>query len=471
MTKWITVNDQKPKPTENESYQIIEEEEQRGATEDNSLDLSNLNVYSIETSESDIPRPSTKKRKVSFLDDNLLQHESKDSHHQIQKKTPTKKKDKTDDPSNRSCQITPERKPLFRLGNSKSNKTESKHGGTEDSYLRKYKEKRNVGRFEETSNNESRHRQKSPTSQSDTDKNANAPTHRTMSHRRDENRRRHKSRDSSGSNRRLSVLPTQQNSTRTSKIFTQKSHSSRTLKLERCDKTGEKIILNRRATMKLLEKIHRGDQIRSADIKIVEFAQKARTDSIFLHITSQTVKKLLLRAAGELSKRGYLLRETTSEERGHRSAHPHASKLECNYETNGKERRKSAQSTSKVTDTFRTKRKSYRTPEKNERKNEDKRNTARETTRQYSPDTRRDKGRVKSIDNSTTMGRWKTQEESSVSKSNRLPRGPSSRSGRRETETRNDREKPPTLKHVDKVEKDPKKWAWILAVLTRYVKK
>ncbi|XP_069502324.1 micronuclear linker histone polyprotein-like [Ambystoma mexicanum] len=472
ITKWITVNDQKPKSMEIEPSQNTAEEEQWGAIQNNLLDLSNLSVYSIETSESDIPRPFTKKRKVSFLDDKPQQYESKEPHCQIEKKkTLTKKKDKTNDSSNRSCHITPERTTLFRLGNSKINKTESKHGDLEESYRRKHKEKHNVGTFEETANNESRHRQKSRISQSNSEKNANASTDRKMNYRREENRRRYNSGESSGLNRRLPASLTHQNHTRTSKIFTQKSHSSRTLKLERSDKTGEKIILNRRAIVKLLEKISRGDQIRSADIKIVEFAQKARTDSIFLHITSLTVKKLLLQAAGELSKRGYLLRETTVEERGQRSAHPHAFKSECTYETNGKERWKPALITPEITDTNRTKRKSYRLSEKNERKNEEKKNAEREIRRQHSPDSRRDKGRLKSSDNSTITGRWKKQEESSVRKSNRQPRGPPSRSGRRESETRIDREEPTTLKYDDMVKKDLKKWAWIPSVLTRYVKK
>ncbi|XP_069470031.1 uncharacterized protein [Ambystoma mexicanum] len=336
ISKWIAGISQKNKNVESE-LQEINMKANHKRVEGSSSNLLDLSTYSIENSESEIPRPIKKKRKVSFMEDTLPITEQRVNHKQIQPKAPEKEINKTDDLSYRRSRITPERKTLFRVANTKINKIE--HEKVRDGPAQNTKEKHVREWAGYTPNSGTRHKQ-----HFQYNKNARQYKPETSPYRKrtktPENRNKRREKTSSSerhsernkrSNRRPSDHLTQSNPTRTSTIFTHKSNSSRTLKLEKSDKKGEKLLLNRRATMRLLQKVQNGDQIKSVDLNIVEFAHKTRTDSIFLHITSHTVKKLLLSVAGDLAKRGYTLRETTAEERGHRREDEYDTKEKCKH--------------------------------------------------------------------------------------------------------------------------------------------
>ncbi|XP_069506027.1 SRRM2 protein homolog rsr-2-like [Ambystoma mexicanum] len=469
MSKWISGMDQKIKVIESE-LQETKMKATHKLVEESSLDLSDLSTYSIE---------NWKERKVSFAEDNSSRTEHGDKYKQKQTKAPEKEKNKIDDLNYRRSRITPERKLLFRLANIKINKT--KHESPKDRPTQSSKEKHEGERLENTPNSGTHHKQYHQHNQRARQNKPETSPYRKKSDiadKRNNNQRREKTSPSdrhserrTRSNRRHSDYSIQPNPTRTSAIFTHKSNSSRTLKLEKSDKKGEKILLNRRETMRLLQKVHKEDQIRSRDLNIVEFAHKARTDSIFLHITSQTVKKLLLSVAGDLVKRGYTLRETTAEERGYRRDDSHKTRERRNYETNEKEIRKTTQITPVTERLTRTKRKFNSISEIDHRKEEDKRRKSRELLDQSDSKMKSDKERVKTREKLFSQDSWTHNDTKSQRTSPRKPKGPFLSQITREKEKRTIRENTSMQNQTKEAEKNPNKWAWIPSALTRYVRK
>ncbi|XP_069486253.1 nuclear speckle splicing regulatory protein 1-like [Ambystoma mexicanum] len=476
MSKWIAGTDQKTKIAESELKETNTKSTHKHV-EESSLDLADLSTYSIENSESEIPRPSGKKRKVSFVEDTAPRTDPRVTNKPTQSKASGKEKHKTDDLRYRRSRITPERKTLFRLANTNINKT--KYESDKDRPTQTKKEKHEDERADNTPNSGTRHKQYSQHNQ-----NARQNKTETSAHRKSaetpENRFERREKTSSSDrhserktriNRRRLDYSIQLNPTRSSTIFTHKSNSSRTLKLEKRDKNGEKILLNRKATMRLLQKVHIGDQIKSVDLNIVEFAHKARTDSIFLHITSYTVKKLLLSVAGDLVKRGYTLRETTAEERGHRRDDLHNARVKRRYETNEKETRKTSQITPITERRSRTKRKFNLTLEKDERKESEDRRKSRETLDQSGSKKKNDKERAKTRENSLSQDIWTKNDKKSQRPSPRKPKGPLLTQITREQEKRTTYGNVSTQMQTKKTEKNLNKWAWIPSALTRYVRK
>ncbi|XP_069502447.1 uncharacterized protein DDB_G0284459-like [Ambystoma mexicanum] len=197
MTKWITGIDQKTKASESDSQEINTIKAVHKGAKDSSLNLSDLSTYSIENSESEIPRPSGKKRKVSFAESNSPKTDLRDKHYQNQTNISEKEKGKVDDLSYRRSRITPERKTLFRLANIRINKTESKYEGNKDRHPQSAKETPEVERLENTPNSEIRHRQNHQYSQrarqnkSETTsyrKNLDSSAHRKNNQRLEKNR-------------------------------------------------------------------------------------------------------------------------------------------------------------------------------------------------------------------------------------------------------------------------------------------
>ncbi|XP_069481523.1 DNA ligase 1-like [Ambystoma mexicanum] len=473
ISKWIAGISQKTKNVESE-LQEINMNANHKRVEESPSNLLDLSTYSIENSESEIPRPIKKKRKVSFMEDTLPITEQRVNHKQIQPKAPEKEINKTDDLSYRRSRITPERKTLFRVANTKINKIE--HEKVRDGPAQNTKEKHVREWAGYTPNSGTRHKQ-----HFQYNKNARQYKPETSPYRKrtktPENRNKRREKTSSSerhsernkrSNRRPSDHLTQSNSTRTSTIFTHKSNSSRTLKLEKSDKKGEKLLLNRRATMRLLQKVQKGDQIKSVDLNIVEFAHKTRTDSIFLHITSHTVKKLLLSVAGDLAKRGYTLRETTAEERGHRREDEYDTKEKCKHGTNAKETWKTTPVTERRT---RTKRKHNYTPEREEQKEEHERRKPRETLDQSDLRKKKDKERDKIKENSSAQDNRIQNDKKSQRLPPKYPKGPFLTQSGREKDKRITCRNTSTQIQTQEIEKNTNKWAWISTALTKYVRK
>ncbi|XP_069466139.1 peptidyl-prolyl cis-trans isomerase G-like [Ambystoma mexicanum] len=473
ISKWIAGIAQKTKNVESE-LQETNMKANRKRVEERSPNLLDLSTYSIENSEPEIPRPINKKRKVSFVEDTVPKIEQRVKHKQLQSKVSGKEINKTDDLSYRRSRITPERKTLFRVANTKINKIE--HEKVRDCPAQNTKEKHVREWTGNTSNSGTRHkqhlqyyknaRQYKPET-SPYKKRTKTPENRNKRREKTGSSERHPERNKR-SNRRPSNYLTQSNPTRTSTIFTHKSNSSRTLKLEKSDKKGEKLLLNRRETMRLLQKVQNGDQIKSVDINIVEFAHKARTDSIFLHITSHTVKKLLLSVAGDLAKRGYTLRETTAEERGHRREDEYDTKEKCKHMTNAKEPGKTTPVTERRT---RTKRKHNYTPEREEQKEEDERRKSRETLDQSGLRKKKDKERDKIKEKSSSQDNWTQNDKKPQRLSPRYPKGPFLTQSRREKDKRIICRNTSTQIQTQEIEKNTNKWAWISTALTKYVRK
>ncbi|XP_069506364.1 nucleolar protein 58-like [Ambystoma mexicanum] len=306
MTKWITVTDKKPTKKEKSNIQKNQKRESNPELDESMIDISNNSTYSIENSESEIPRPTAKKRKVSFAENELPTQNRKANQYKIQTKSSEQKKENLEDLKHKKDRITPERKTLFRLSNIKLNKHDHRQGANEEAHPKNIKRKSENERQEEkTKRSDRRHQQTYLTPIGQKGKTSETRSQRSSVTETYDSRRRDKpSERRNWSNQRPLDQSSQQNRIRNSAIFTHKSNSTRTLKLERRTSSEEKIVLNRRAMMKLLDKLTNGDQIRSKHINVVEFAHKGQTDSIFLHITSQSVKKLKLQLKKELLNRG-----------------------------------------------------------------------------------------------------------------------------------------------------------------------
>ncbi|XP_069506078.1 caldesmon-like [Ambystoma mexicanum] len=334
MTKWITVTDKKPSMKENSNTQINQKGDLNQEPDESTIDISNISTYSIEASESEIPPSMTKKRMVSFAENELPAENRKENQYKKQMRNAEQKREKLEDSEHKKDRISPERKTLFRLSKRKLNKYDYRQRSNEEAYPKSSKRLfENERQEEKAKRSDRRYQQTYLTPIGQNDKASEIRTRRSQVTETFDNRRRDKSSDKRNrSNQRPLDQSFQQNRTRNLAIFTRKSNSTRTLKLEKRSTSEEKTILNRRTMLKLLDKFTNGDEIKSIDINIVEFAHKGRTDSIFLHITSQTVKKLLLQMTKEFLNRGYLLRETTPEERGQKIQKTNETKQKDSYE-------------------------------------------------------------------------------------------------------------------------------------------
>ncbi|XP_069460597.1 DNA ligase 1-like [Ambystoma mexicanum] len=109
MTKWITVVDKKSSNKENGPQQKSDKRESYDVFEESTIDLSNISVYSKENSDSEIPSPTAKKRKVSFADDKCSSQGSMQNQHKDQTAYPKKLQKNTHEKRNERHWITPER--------------------------------------------------------------------------------------------------------------------------------------------------------------------------------------------------------------------------------------------------------------------------------------------------------------------------------------------------------------------------
>ncbi|XP_069470080.1 micronuclear linker histone polyprotein-like [Ambystoma mexicanum] len=263
----------------------------------------------------------------------------------------------------------------------------------------------------------------------------------------------------------------QQNRTRNSTIFTHKSNSTRTQKLEKSTSSEGTTILNRRAMLKLLDKFTNGDQIKSIDINIVEFAHKGWTDSIYLHITSQSVKKLMLQLTKEFSNRGYLLRETTLEERGQKSQKTNRTKQRHSHKDKTSETKNWIKNTPNRKHDLKEKRK-YPSSTMNY---EQTRKADREATYKFkgsnSTVTTRAKGKEKSREDHHIKRHWSDDDEDTEKIKTRKINGPIRTHEGTEKEKNTVREKASTQNRQDLMEKSSKRWAWLPQALTRYTGK
>ncbi|XP_069463442.1 pre-mRNA-splicing factor 38B-like [Ambystoma mexicanum] len=401
MSKWIAGTDQKTKISESELKETNTKSTHKHV-EESLLDLAGLSTYSIENSESEIPRPSGKKRKVSFVEDTSPRTDQRVTNKPAQSKASGKEKYKTEDLRYRRSRITPERKTLFRLANTKINKT--KYESDKDCPTQTKKEKHEDERADNTPNSGTHHKQYSQHNQ-----NARQNKTETSSHRK-------------------SAETPENRFERREKTSSSDRHSER------------KTIINRR----------------SLDYSIQ--LNPTRTSTIFTH-------------KRDLVKRGYTLRETTAEERGHRRDDLHNVRVKRRYETNEKETRKTSQITPITERRSRTKRKFNLTLEKDERKESEDRRKSRETLDQSGSKKKNDKERAKTRENSLSQDSWTRNDKKSQRPSPRKPKGPLLTQITREQEKRTTYGNVSTQMQTKKTEKNLNKWPWIPSALTRYVRK
>ncbi|XP_069498851.1 uncharacterized protein PF3D7_1120000-like [Ambystoma mexicanum] len=473
LTKWITVTDKKPSMKENSNIQTNPKGEANEELNESTIDISNISTYSIENSESEIPRSMAKKRKVSFVENESTAEKRRENQYKKQTKNPELKRENLEDSEYTKDRISPERKTLFRLSKRKLNKYDHRQRSNEEAHPKSGKRMFENERQEiKAKRSDIQHQQTYLTPIRQKGKASERRTRRSPVIETDNNRRRDTFTDKRNrSNQRSLDRSLQQNRIRNSTIFSRKSNSTRTLKLEKRSSSEEKTILNRRTLLKLLDKFTNGDLIKSIDINIVEFAHKGRTDSIFLHIMSQTVKKLLLQMTKDFSNQGYLLRETTPEEKGQKIQKTNEIKQKYSYEDTTRETDDWINNTPNRKYNLKEKRKyllsprNYEHMKKVEREKNSKLKVSSVT--EITKETRKEKSRE---DHYIKKYRNDDEGDTEKTKTRKIngPIRPQEGTGIGKNTTK---ETTSTQNRLDLAEKSSKRWTWLPQALTRYTGK